>query len=303
MKNKIAIILPYFGKFPQWFSLFIEGCKYNDFIDFWIYTDNDYDECVCKNVFFRHMSFDEYCRKVGRALEIDFHPQSPYKLCGVRPFIGIVFEEELHGYDFWGFCDLDLVFGDLKMFFSPANLNKYDILSTEGDRIAGPLCIIKNNEEYRNKAFLIKHWQEMLMSENMVPVDEKYFSDVVTPELKPLRGIYRLILRKLFPLRGAKKINDMMSRPIWTLLAKRKRQLYKELNASPEMGLSDMDYVWEKGHVYERRTGEEIVYLHFLFFKKNIYRKLYLWNNNTKINTAGLDFTRPVFINENGIYN
>lgn len=48
MKNKIAIIIPYFGRFPEWIDLFFYSCSCNQMIsdntrvDWFIFTDNDY---------------------------------------------------------------------------------------------------------------------------------------------------------------------------------------------------------------------------------------------------------------------
>ena len=38
-----------------------------------------------------------------------------YKLCGCKPFYGVIHKEELRGYDYWGFGDIDLIYGDLSL--------------------------------------------------------------------------------------------------------------------------------------------------------------------------------------------
>lgn len=37
--KKAAIIIPYFGKFPEWFNLYLYSCKKNPEVDFIFYTD------------------------------------------------------------------------------------------------------------------------------------------------------------------------------------------------------------------------------------------------------------------------
>lgn len=302
MKNKIAIILPYFGAFPKWMSLFVEGCRNNEFIDFIIYSDCKY-EYNCPNIIFHEISFSAFCQQISEALSINFKPASAYKLCGLRPFLGYIFQEELKDYDFWGFCDLDLVFGNLRLLFNANNLLKYDVISTQGDRISGPLCIIRNSKEYREAAFRINGWQDLVLSPKMIPIDEKYFSDLLAPVLKPLRGLNRLILRNIFPLKIAKKVNDFISRPIIKYLATKKKQLYKETNSSPEAGVSSMSYIFKDGHIYDTINKEETPYLHFLFFKKNMYRKTFLWDDTANIDTSGLNLKEPVLIDKRGINN
>lgn len=38
--NRIALIIPYFGKLPNYFHLWKESCKKNTAIDFILLTDN-----------------------------------------------------------------------------------------------------------------------------------------------------------------------------------------------------------------------------------------------------------------------
>ena len=45
---------------------------------------------------------------------------NPYKLCDYRPYFGIIFSDLLKGYTHWGWCDLDLVLGNvLSPYFLP----------------------------------------------------------------------------------------------------------------------------------------------------------------------------------------
>ena len=37
--KSIALVLPYFGKFPDYFKLFLKSCKKNKSVDFLLYTD------------------------------------------------------------------------------------------------------------------------------------------------------------------------------------------------------------------------------------------------------------------------
>ena len=37
--QKIILIICYFGKLPNYFDLYLETCKYNDTIDFLMFTD------------------------------------------------------------------------------------------------------------------------------------------------------------------------------------------------------------------------------------------------------------------------
>ena len=58
---------------------------------------------------------------------------------------GLAFEYELKGYDFWGHCDIDLIWGDLKKFITTEILDKYDKILP-----LGHLSIYRNNEQVNN---------------------------------------------------------------------------------------------------------------------------------------------------------
>ena len=63
----------------------------------------------------------------------------PYKFCDFRAAYGEVFAEYLAGYDFWGHCDIDLLWGDIRAFVTDEVLTKYDRVYTHGH-----CCLYKN---------------------------------------------------------------------------------------------------------------------------------------------------------------
>jgi hypothetical protein len=46
------------------------------------------------------------------------------------PAFGDVFSAEVKNYDFWGHCDMDVIFGKVRSFMTADLLNKYDIITT-----------------------------------------------------------------------------------------------------------------------------------------------------------------------------
>ena len=44
-----------------------------------------------------------------------------------KPAFGVVFEDFLTGYSHWGYCDLDMVLGNLPFFIEAEELTNYDI--------------------------------------------------------------------------------------------------------------------------------------------------------------------------------
>ena len=46
-----------------------------------------------------------------------------------KPAFGVVFEDFLTGYSHWGYCDLDMVLGNLPLFIEQAELASQDIVT------------------------------------------------------------------------------------------------------------------------------------------------------------------------------
>ena len=59
-----------------------------------------------------------------------------------------MFDKFTKGYDFWGYCDLDVIFGNLRDFFTDEKLEKFDKIYD-----AGHLSIYRNSNEVK-KAFM-----------------------------------------------------------------------------------------------------------------------------------------------------
>lgn len=149
-KYKIALIIPYFGEFPNFFKLWLKSCEYNESIDWIIFTDNKTQYNYPKNVHINYIEFEELKSKIQEKFDFKITLDSPYKLCDYKPAYGHIFEEYLKEYDFWGHCDVDLIWGNIRTFITDEILSKYDRLFSEGHFIL-----------YRN-SFEICRWYKTL---------------------------------------------------------------------------------------------------------------------------------------------
>lgn len=73
-------------------------------------------------------------------LNLKIKVNNPYKLCDFKTVYGNVFEEYKH----WGYCNIDVIFGDLSKFITDEILDKYDRVLNKGH-----LAIHKNNEQVK----------------------------------------------------------------------------------------------------------------------------------------------------------
>lgn len=128
----IAIILPYFGDFPNYFDKFITSCKFNPTINWIIYTDNNPQISMPKNITIIQTTFNEFRNRFRDVLGDDIVLDRPYKLCDYKVTYGEVLSDDIKEFDFWGYCDCDLVFGDLRSFLTDEILENFDKLFTRG---------------------------------------------------------------------------------------------------------------------------------------------------------------------------
>lgn len=143
----IAFIVCYFGKFPQYFNLWLKSCAYNPTVDWILFTDQDPVGSV-PNVHYVKTTFQElhklFAEKLGFSVTLD----KPYKICDFRPAYGVIFKEYLKNYDFWGHCDLDMILGDVREFFTGNVLDHHDKILWFG-HIALYRNTSENNERYK----------------------------------------------------------------------------------------------------------------------------------------------------------
>lgn len=191
--SKIRILIPYFGAWPFWIHFFLATCRENSTIDWLIYTDcNRLQDCPA-NVSIVYLSYEDYCTKVSTNLGICFRPANAYKLCDIKPALGHIHSEELIGYDFWAFGDLDLVYGDLRQYFHETKLQRKDIFSTHKTRISGHLCLVRNMPDLTLAYQKISDWQGKLMQQEHLAFDEKDFSKLFLRHKNSPRWLQKLM--------------------------------------------------------------------------------------------------------------
>ena len=153
--TKIAVILCYFGKLPENFSLFAESCRRNATVDFLLFTD-DTPTHLPENMHLHPTTFAALQRRVAGCFDFAITLHTPYKLCDYKPAYGEIFAPELEGYDFWGYGDMDLVFGDLRAYFTEDKLRKYDKFYAFG-HLSLYRNTPENNAVYRKKVGMDYH--------------------------------------------------------------------------------------------------------------------------------------------------
>lgn len=252
---KILFLIPYFGRWPFWMPFFLRSCAANPDIDWLFFTDCGVPPDAPDNVHFEACSFADYCRQVSVRLGIDFRPQSPYKLCDLKPALGEVHAEHLAGYDFWGFSDIDLIYGDLRAYFSAERLARVDLLSTHARRISGHLCLLRNSVRMRQAFMSVPNWRTLLADNAHSAFDEGAFS--------------RLFIRHKGWPAPLRRLVDACNP--W-----RRRSEFVEAFSTPNGRVAWHDgslrfperWIWRSGRLYNDRDAERTFpYFHFIGWK------------------------------------
>lgn len=140
--TRLALLVPYFGRVPDYADLWLESCRRNPGIDWILLTDCRFDHELPPNVYVHSMSFAGLADRLAERFDFALGLETPYKLCDFRPAFGHVLADYLKGYDFWGYCDLDVIFGDIRKFVTESVLDSSDKVFT-----GGHLSFMRNDEE------------------------------------------------------------------------------------------------------------------------------------------------------------
>lgn len=148
MNINICVIGVYFGKLPQYFNLWLKSAEKNSQIDFLIFTDCNYKN-LPKNVQFINMHLSDVKKRADAIIGFETELSKPYKCCDYRPCFGLMFQDYLQNYDYWGHCDFDMIFGDIVSYLKKFNIEKYDKFLSQGH-----LAFYRNTPENNNRFWM-----------------------------------------------------------------------------------------------------------------------------------------------------
>lgn len=254
MKNRIALIILRFGSSPAFFDLWAKSAVCNEEIDFLIFTNckNDFQRYYnkYKNLKFFYITQAEVERRIEEKTGFDYKFVSGYKLCDFKPSLGLLFEDYIEKYDFWGYCDTDLFFGDISSFISDDLLNSCDRLFS-----LGHLSIYRNNDLMK-KIFLTNNSSQISFA-NVCSTDKVLGFD-------ELSGMHQICLNK--GIRYLYPHEDIFDIDIFHY------NMHKGIELKIEK--SPLAFYWSFGHLYAvTKDGrkKEILYAHFQKRKMRLF--------------------------------
>ena len=187
---KYCFIVQYYGEFPIWFPLFLKSCEHNKGIDWLFFVDHEYTEHKPHNVKFHLQSpteFQKLCKKkFGHEVELMCYKGRKgktlgyFKLCDYRPMYGFLFEDYLKDYDYWGWCDIDMIFGNLIDYVKKQS-GEFECMSFAAEPYPlpyGPCTLIKNNIKMNMLFQKSKDIDNLLTTQRHFHFDEDWTDNV-----------------------------------------------------------------------------------------------------------------------------
>jgi len=188
------------------------------------------------------MSFDELRDLVQSKFDFKIALYKPYKICDFRPAFGLIFEEYLQDYDFWGHCDFDMIFGDLRKYFTEELLNSYDKILP-----LGHLSLYRNNLE-NNKRFILDG-SEVGDFKTVFMTDKAYAFDEI-------RGIGQIFKKNNYAFYDERIFADISTKH------KRFKLGLKDINYKNQIFTFDNGKIFREFFINGNYKKDEFIYIH-----------------------------------------
>ncbi len=262
LSKTIALLTCFIGKLPWYFDYFVYSCKYNPSIDFYIITDDsNYTRKVPDNVKLIHKTLNEVSLLATEKLGFSINISCGYKLCDFKPAYGVIFSDLLTRYDFWGHCDIDIIFGNIRDFITDELLNDYELISVRHDWLSGCFLLYKNSQKLNTLFLHSKDYKKVFSTDKHYCFDETNFAHDAFTEGKPYYEIETEIESMMHVVKKMEAVNYI--NPFFDFFI---------IEGTPGK------LKWEDGRMCYRNKYE-ILFYHLIYFKKRYHPK----TNNVNI--------------------
>jgi hypothetical protein len=189
--RSMLIIAPWFGPWPAWMRFFIESCRWNPTVDWLLFGDAPPPDDLPPNLRIVTTIFGDYRALAASRLGIKPAWTDAYMLCDLKPALGFIHQSEIAGYDYWGYGDLDVIYGDIRSFYTPEILIE-DVISTHEHIVSGHFALLRTTPKMVSAFQQIPRWKARLSSARYESFDEQIFSRLFLP-IRGKRAWRRLI--------------------------------------------------------------------------------------------------------------
>jgi len=135
--------MPFFGELPEWYD------KYE--------VPDGYDMLLDQDL-------EGFKKRVKDKLGIDCPIiWGTGKVWDYRCALGLLYEEEIKGYDFWGHTDYDCVYGNVDKWVTDDFLSNLDLHSNHNTYVNGCWSLYRNTPEVNNLFKQCPEWKEKMI--------------------------------------------------------------------------------------------------------------------------------------------
>ena len=252
-----GMVLVWFGPWRPWIELTLHSFARNRRFDLHVVSPEAPPAYQAPNIHYHRWDHAEISRRLSRVTDSNYDLARPYKLCDFKVAYAHVFPDLLGGYRHWGWCDEDIIWGDLDRFFPASLLEAHDVIATCRACITGQLTLVRNapaiNALYRR----IPDWREKLLDQSSSFALDELPLNHVARELEA-RGELR-VLRRQF------QTHDVNSAE-WNLWAD---TLEQAETGRPHGEFKHGEAIWRDGRLLHAATREEFAFFHFMHWKRH----------------------------------
>lgn len=160
-----VFICPYFGDLPPWIGQWrknTERMRQHGY-DF-LFDDDE----------------EAFGTRVRRVLGIECPPMAGTgNVHNFRPALGLLYADEIAGFDYWGHTDFDCVYGRVERWMTEGFLAGLDVFSNHDDYISGPWTLYRNTPLVRSLFLRTDEWVARMSQEDTWGWAEKGFTYIV----------------------------------------------------------------------------------------------------------------------------
>lgn len=244
--KSILLIIPYFGEWPLWFDAYLISVAANPTINWLCPTDCGIPHEQPSNITFLPTTLSHLNKHVNKVVEAEV-PLNPRKFCDLKPAYAEIFAAQVKGYDFWGICDMDIVWGDIREFITQDILNEYDIISSRKENISGHFNLFRNTDQINSLYKQLPNYKMLFEVPEFKWTDEVVLSNFIKND----SAFKKLGIKVYWPKILCNQENGRDSH----------QEYYLD------------KWLWKDGKMLKLKNGKpvsEVMYLHFINWKRTM---------------------------------
>lgn len=186
------------GIWPLELPAFLVSCEKNSSIDWKIVTNLTPPENPPKNVEFINVELEELFERFQKKVGVPLPFTNLKKMGDVKSTYGIIFDDILSDYDFWGLCDMDIIWGDIRNVITDDLLEEYDIISSREGNMSGHFSLFRNIPGVADICRYVPGFSETWTQTRYRSLDEVQMSNflkrrIIKPDGKDLKVLMKKI--------------------------------------------------------------------------------------------------------------